>query len=377
MQKKLIALAITAAISAPAFADTTVYGLIDAGFGSVTNTPTKAGGANGVKTGESGIAFSQNQTSKVGVKSTEDLSNGMKATYLLEIGLSSNPASDAQFGKGSIGSSHSGFTPNATIGPDRFMAVDLNLGEGTDLWAGKVSSPLRGIVYGNDAMYGANLVGNLVTMDSSLTARAVAAAAVHNFGSVTASLAFLDDTVTTDGSADQKFGNGFEATAVYNQDALSVSAGYRDLKLATNAVALVTAVPGNAGTAAAAATDIDNKVMILAANYNFGVAKVYGQYASVQQNDSVANSTDKKTYETVGVNMPFTPVLAGYVQLGTGKHDTGTDSPKLSAYALGVKYDMSKSTWAYAHVGSAKQDNIALVAGSKVDQYALGLVHSF
>ncbi|MGA7596167.1 MAG: porin [Gallionella sp.] len=362
MQKKLIALAIASVISAPAFADTQVYGLIDAGFGSVTNTPTAAGGASGTKTGESGIAFSQNQTSKVGVKSTEDLSNGMKASYILEMGLSSNPASDAQFGKTSIGATHNGFTPNATIGPDRILAVDLNLGEGTDLIAGKVSSPLRGIVYGNDAMYGANLVGNLVTMDGSLTARAVAAAAVHNFGAVTASLAFLDDTVTTDGAADQKYGNGYEATAVYNQDALSVSAGYRDLKLATNGA------PG---------TDIDNKVTILAANYNFGVAKVYGQYATVQQDDAIAATTDKKTYETFGVNMPFTPVFAGYVELGTGKHDTGTDSPKLSAYAVGVKYDMSKATWAYAHVGSAKQDNTALVAGSKVDQYAFGLVHSF
>ncbi len=129
---------------------------------------------------------------------------------------------------------HSGFTPNTSIGPDRIMALDLNLGQGTDLIAGRVSSPLRNIVYGNDAQYGANLVGNLVTMDSSLTARAVALAAVHNFGAITGSLALLDNTTTADGTPDVKYGNGFEATGVYSQDALSVSLGYRSTEATAN-----------------------------------------------------------------------------------------------------------------------------------------------
>ena len=221
MQKKLIALAITAAFaSAPAFADTSVYGLIDSGFGTVSNTDNTVAGA-GKKTGQSGVSFSANHTSKVGVKSTEDMGNGMKATFQLEMGLSSNPASEANFGTAGIktgASANSGFQPNATISPDRIMAVDLNLGQGTDLIAGRVSSPLRGIVYGNDAQYGANLVGNLVTMDATLTARAVALAAVHNFGVVTGSLAVLDNTTTADGTPDVKNGNGFEATGVYSQD---------------------------------------------------------------------------------------------------------------------------------------------------------------
>jgi predicted porin len=362
MQKKLIALAITAAFaSAPAFADTSVYGLLDTGFGSVSNT-NNVGNA-GTKTGESGVAFSQNQTSKVGVKSSEDLGNGMSITYLLEMGLSSNPAADADFGhpvvgdNGAAGNLHSGFATNTSIGPDRVLALDLNLGQGTDLIAGKVSSPLRGIVYGNDAQYGSNLIGNLVTMDGSLTARAVALAAVHNFGVVTGSLAVLDNTVTADGAPDAKTGNGFEATAVYKQQALSVSFGYRNTKSSA-------AVP-------AAGTDVTTKDTILAANYDFGVAKLYGQFAQVKADDAFTNGSDKKTYETGGVNVPFTSTLAGYVEMSVGKHET-TVSNNYSAYGVGVKYDMSKATWAYAHVGSAKEDTV-----SKVDQMAIGLVHSF
>jgi predicted porin len=356
MQKKLIALAITAAFaSAPAFADTNVYGLIDAGFGSVTNTNQATGG---IKTGQSGVDFSANQTSRVGVKSSEDLGNGMKAIYQLEMGLSSNPASEANFGVAGIkngASANTGFQPNATISPDRILTAGLDFGQGTSVTIGKMSSPLRGIVYGNDAMYGSNLVGNLVTMDASLTARSIQAMAAQNFGAVTATLGLLDNTTTADNTTDVKHGNGFEATAVYKQDALSVSGGYRSTK--DNS-----AVPTN---------EITTKDMILAANFDFGVAKLYGQFAQVKVDQQVGGS-DKKTYETAGVNVPFTPTLAGYVELGTGKHDNGTTSPKYSAYNVGAKYDMSKATWAYASVGSAKEDKV-----SKVEELAIGLVHSF
>ena len=341
MQKKLIALAIASVISAPAFADTSVYGLADVGFGSKAVTPA----ATGVKTTDSGVLFGQDQTSKFGIKSSEDLGNGMKAMYQVEIGLGN------------------GFTPSSNLNVDRVLTAGINFGQGTTLVGGKLSSPLRGIVYGNDAMYGANFIGNLVTMDSSLTARAVAIAAIHNFGSVTGSFAVLDHTTAIDGVADNKAGNGFEATAVYKQDALSVSGGYRNTQ-------------ATVATAATPSSDIKTTDLIIAANYDFGVAKVYGQFAQVKADQSVAPvSTDKKTYETFGANVPFTPMLAGYVELGTGKHDTGAaTSPKYSAYAVGLHYALSKGTFAYAHVGSYKEDTLV---NTKMDQYGIGLVHSF
>lgn len=384
MQKKIIALAIAAAFSAPAFADTTVYGIVDVGFGSVSNSPTAAGGASGVKTGESGTAFSQNQTSRVGVKATEDVGNGMKASYQLEMGLSSNPASTANFGSGAIGTANNGFTTNTTIGPDRVLAATLDLGQGTTIIGGKISSPLRNIAYGNDAQYGSNLIGNLVTMDSVLTARATTLAVAQNFGSVVATAALLDNTITKDGVADVKTGNGYELSAVFGEGPLSVSGAYRSTKTAVNAAAAVAPVAGNVGSAAVNASDATTKAFIVAANYNFGMAKVYGQYATVQVDESLVTATTvgKKTYETLGVNVPFTSTFAGYVEASFGKNDqhangAATDSRNYSAYGVGVRYDLSKATWLYAHVGSAKLDNTTLSAGSKVDQVALGLVKSF
>ena len=333
MQKKLIALAITAAFSAPAFADTSVYGLVDSGFGSkaVTNEVTT------IKTTDSGILYSQDQTTRVGVKNSEDLGNGMKALFQLEMGLST------------------GFGIQPSLSADRFLTGGLDLGQGTTVTIGKMGTPLRGIAYGNDAMYGANFVGNLITADASLTSRQVAALVAHNFGAITGTIAFMDSTRQVTNAADVKTGNGFEATAVYKQDALSVSGGYRNTKTNTNAN-----------------NEITTKDLILAANYDFGVAKLYGQFANVTA-DNQAGTSDKKTYETVGVNMPFTSTLAGYVELGNGKHDTGAaTSPKYSAAAVGVHYDLSKATFAYVHVGTSKEDTV-----TKTDQYGIGLVHSF
>ncbi len=359
MHKKLIALAIAAAFSAPAFADTVTaaYGTVDVGYGSVSNTDA------GNKTGESGTAFSQNQTSRVGIKSTEDLGNGMKASYQLEMGLSSNPASDANFGAAGIKAGHVGFTPNLAIGPDRVLTVGLDLGQGTTLTAGKMSSPLRGIAYGYDAQYGSNLIGNLVTMDPSTTARTTAILAAQNFGAVTATLGLLSNTTTADGNVDNKNGNGFEATATFKQDALAVSGGYRSLKKVTGG--------------ATATSDATNKVLILAASFDLGMAKLYGQFAQVKDEDTVLVTTNKNTYESFGVNVPVTSEFAAYLELSMGKTDNGTVAPKLSALGVGAKYDLGKHTYAYGHYGTAKVEAIGASTENKVNQIAFGMVHSF
>jgi len=377
MQKKLIALAITAAFaSAPAFADTSVYGVVDSGFGTVSNTVTQTNGTSS-KTGLQAINFSQLWTTRFGIKSSEDLGNGKKLTAVVETNIAAtNPMSDSQWGKIVDGShatpvvvGNASTASTATTLGDRVLDLALDLGQGTTILVGKMSSPLRNISYGYDAFYGSNLVGNLVTMDPSLTARAVAAGVAQNFGAVTATLAALDNTTTADGSPDNKHGNGFEATATFKQDALAVSGGYRSTKVGST-------------------TEVTTKDLILGASFDFGMAKLYGQFANVKV-DSSASATaldsGKRTYETLGVNVPFTSTLAGYVQTSFGKNEmvtlagTAADKRNTSAYAVGVKYDLSKNTSAYADVGSAKLDagTVSGAIGSKVDQVAVGLVHSF
>lgn len=78
MQKKIIALAVAAAFSAPAFAETTVYGIVDAAVANISAT-----GAKSYMTVVSGGL----STSRLGFKHSEGLDNGMTAVAVLEYKL--------------------------------------------------------------------------------------------------------------------------------------------------------------------------------------------------------------------------------------------------------------------------------------------------
>jgi len=344
MQKKLIALAITAAFaSAPAFADVTVYGKLDAGLGNMShNTIAQTTGVDGPKNSTTAIAFSQFYSSRFGVKGTENLGNGMSVTALVETGIG---------GVTTLGS--------------REENLALALGEGTTIKGGFGTTTLRNIAYGYDAIYGSNLIGNLLNdtknpngLSSELTKRSTYVEAGHKFGAVTATADVMVNNTSVDGAVrDTKVGSGFELGAVYNQDALSVGGAYRNTKDSSTF------------------TDLTNKAFILGASYDFGVAMVKAQYANVTVDNNIASTSVKNNGESIGVDVPFTSALTGFAQASFAK-DTTTDQ-KSTGYAVGAKYDMSKNTFAYADIGGTKLDSNANGAGLKVTQYTIGMVQSF
>jgi len=346
MQKKLIALAITAAFaSAPAFADVTVYGKLDAGLGNMSTNSISTAGADGPKTSTTAIQFSQFYSSRIGVKGTENLGNGMSVTSLVETGIST--------GVTSVG--------------DREMNLALGLGEGTTIKGGYGTTTLRNIAYGYDAIYGSNLIGNLLNdtkhkngLSSELTKRSVYVEAGHKFGAVTATADVMVNNTSIDNvTPDTKTGTGFELGAVYNQDALSVAGAYRNTKDSTPVTP----------------SDKTNKAFILGASYDFGVAMVKAQYANVTVDDNLASTSVKNNGESIGVDVPFTSAVTGFAQASFAK-DTTTDQ-KSTGYAVGVKYDMSKNTFAYADIGGTKFDGNVNAAGNKASQYTIGMVQSF
>ncbi len=97
MQKKIIALAIASALTAPAaFADTsnvTVYGLLNADFESVKSSDVGAGVSNSLN------RVSTN-ASRFGIKGTEDLGEGLKAIYQFEAQVDLNGNGGNGFGNG-------------------------------------------------------------------------------------------------------------------------------------------------------------------------------------------------------------------------------------------------------------------------------------
>lgn len=117
MQKKFIALAIAAAISAPAFADVNIvtndgetlslYGVLDGAYGNIQHSvsaspnfpfsvnpynaqsvsPKFAGAASAAPGSVTGLFNGGVSDSRIGVKGSEDLGDGMKAFFVLETGF--------------------------------------------------------------------------------------------------------------------------------------------------------------------------------------------------------------------------------------------------------------------------------------------------
>lgn len=79
VQQKIIALAVAAAVSAPAFADATVYGLANVSFDNVHTSSVAAPAINA--SGGNGVV---SNASRLGFKGTEELGNGLSALYQIE-----------------------------------------------------------------------------------------------------------------------------------------------------------------------------------------------------------------------------------------------------------------------------------------------------
>jgi predicted porin len=117
------------------------------------------------------------------------------------------------------------------------------------------------------------------------------------------------------------------------------------------------------GANSAAAPRADNRLR-LSGNYNLGVATVGLGY---QQSKNSASVKDKQWI--LGVAAPFGPVTVG-ANITNRKVDTGL---KVTAYDMGVKYDLSKRTYVLAAYQS--EDSNALV--NNKTQFRLQLSHAF
>lgn len=110
MQKKLIALAVAAAFSAPAFAENanvTIYGKIDVDFESVKTSNPNGSSANVVpatvtaaSTNPDSLTRVATNASRFGVKGSEDLGGGLAAVYQFEVQMDANGNSGNGLGNG-------------------------------------------------------------------------------------------------------------------------------------------------------------------------------------------------------------------------------------------------------------------------------------
>lgn len=392
MQKKLIALAIAAAASGAAFAQTNVqiYGIADVGYVGIDRDHFKF---------QHNINSGVLSTSRIGFKGAEDLGNGLKAIFTLEYGL----LLDQNEGIG------------AGTAEARQQFVGLTGGFGTVV-AGRLQTAgldytVAGSALGGSPAIGAvNLVGagSFPLLNSGSRADNAVAYISPSFGGVT--VAFNHARLTERAAVlDRGAGNaaanaGTDRADSYanliavNYDGGPLTAGVVVSKANNNNFLLGETGAPTAGNAALNAWGGANRKngnvteWGVRAGYDFGVAKIQAayQHAKVEDGyDYVTNTSDgnlKNKRWVISATVPVTAKIAVIAEYAQAKLDQGPNvsDNKDKAYTVAATYSLSKRTTAYAAFAHQNFNNkefngTAGTTNGRLDTnyYGAGIRHAF
>lgn len=347
MQKKLIALAVAGLVSAPAFAQSNVqiYGIVDVGFqhtsGSDTNTLRS----------RSGIDSGMQSGSRIGFRGTEDLGNGLKASFVLEqgLGVDTGALQSTGYHRQSFLALSGNF---GTVAAGRQYTPQFNL-------LGKVdpfeTGTIGDINYGRGVYFnGAFAAPTTIRLDNLL------AYVSPDFGGFSVVAGYTrngigDEAATPKGtkSGDAKI---WAINPNYSNGPLFVGLNYHQVKID--------------------AADYKDKVWDLGAAYDFGVVRVSAVYGQIK--NEVGNADTKVKQWLVGASVPVGQagkVLVSYAR-NTVDLDGGAPDEKAKKWAVGYTHDLSKRTNVYAAYAKISTNDAAegnFSVRSTADDYTKGL----
>lgn len=383
MKKSLLALAVLGAFAGAAQAQSsvTIYGIVDTGVTYTSKAVTPAGGVN------TGSKFAVNsgviQGSRIGFKGVEDLGGGLSALFNLEVGFKND----------------SGALDDAKVSNDLFRrksVVGLAGGFGTVLlgrqtdYSDTISAYTAVNDFGGVTQYSGSALNRL---QGTRTQNSVSYT-TNNLGGFTGNLIYGFGEVAGKTSAGQAFGLagkydngplGLGINYYQSKKGGNSSTGGADTGLYASPAAGVTAgtVPAGVGSAG---NDGDTafKVLNLVASYQFGPARVYGNWSRVKQdlqknqaggttagtgatystglttanrltNATLANSNKADMFElgTAYALSPSLKLLAA-VEYTTASFDGLNGKGKITQYNLGADYWLSKRTDLYAFVSNMR-----------------------
>ncbi|MDD4913230.1 MAG: porin [Sideroxydans sp.] len=318
MQKKIIALAVAAAFSTPAFADVGFYGIVDAAVAAIS-----ASGQKSDLLATSGAA----SQSRIGVKATEDIGNGLTAVAVLEYGLDAQTSTGLSAATarqqmlavaGDFGTVATGYLQTAAY--DFLAKYDPIYGSGSSAH----SIVAKGHLVGNGGQRAQRAIAYLSPNINGMTFAVNYATALAGLGNLT-----VDSAATT----------GLKSTAVllsanYAVDALSVGAVY--------------AKTGNDNTTGTAANIATTSEFAIGGSYDLGVAKLMGTYQSSKSTNLAKNDL---VYSLAAVMPVSTGAFA--VMYGANKNQEAS-SGSASAITAGYLHTFTKSTTGYVVVSSVK-----------------------
>ena len=365
MKKNLIALAVLAASGVvSAQSNVTLYGLIDAYVGNQKinglsqtgiNLANPAGGSGG------GI-----QTSRFGLKGSEDLGSGLKANFVLEAGF--DPSTGAANGYSNPFTPGVAASQNQTAIFGRQSWVGLSSGFG-EVKLGKMWTPFD-MVKGSGA----------AAFDANIFAPAANVWASNNYNDRPGNSIYYGTP---------SFG-GFSAAAMYSfgeNKTLTNSAGRiagMNVAYAGGPVAAAVSYQTEKATGSSVAT----KYTQVNGSYDFGVVKLLGAFGRVKDGfnpsyGATALGTGiavaKSTEYQIGVDFPvgnaFT-LSGGYARSKDTQFAGGPDITRKGFGVAGL-YALSKRTNLYVGAQDAKQNAFTGFGENKIRVYATGVRHTF
>lgn len=339
MKKSLLALAVLGAFAGGAVAQTnvTLYGIADAGIGmSDTNAP----GTDSIVTVFSGVQ----STSRFGVRGTEDLGGGLKATFNIETGVNFDTgAADATF-----------WQRRAVVGLASTWG-EIRLGRDyTPGFSAAGTTDIMGYgLFGNWLTYTAQAAGS----NLGITTRA--SNGLHytgTFGGITVRAMYATGEDVTGNNVGDMYG----LSGVYAAGPLTVQ-GY--FQSTDNGV-------GN------------DDQWGLGAQYRMGMFRVAANYGMADRNDGV----EHEGYAIgVGVKLGAGEVILNYLHQEVNLAGT----PEADTVGLAYVHPLSKRTNLYATYGKTNnkngaafnlnysQSSVSGAGGGDPQAFAVGIRHMF
>jgi len=351
MKKTLVAVAAMAAVTG-AMADATIYGNIDQAY--IKSTTTVAGKQTASSTG---MGSYQMGGSQIGFKGEEDLGSGLKASFLHEMGVTTEQDTSPGFQNAAA---QTFTTRQAYVGLSGGFGA-LRIGKQySAAFINLIGSDPFGATGGSGAVYVGNLlIGNQGTgIDNPL----------RQDKAIRYDLPTLVPGVTigvTKVLAGANSANGAPKTADSTGYALLYTSGPLNAGYTSDSIKAQN-IAGAGVTAAASST---TKLTTFAAQYDLGMAKVTYSDGKIMNNGRGVKSS------MTGISVPMGAATL-MLTSSTGKANTAGGDTKLKGMQYGGNYAMSKRTVAYLHINNSTATTAASVA-TKVNGYGLGIHHSF
>ncbi len=407
MNKKLMALAVAGALTAPAaaLAQVQIYGRANVGIDTYSATGATAGSAADFKSRQRVF----DSGSRLGFRGTEDLGGGLKAVYVIESGVNIDTGNQG----GQAGATCGTATCNASTGflasRDSYAGLEGN-------W-GRVTFGRQSIFWGSGviAQSGTNYINVDVATTGALGRVVGPTARTNNV------LAYNSPTI-----------NGFNWTASYapNSEATGVNAdtSAKIWGLTGRYFGIVNAQVDyavNQGASGAATGTAKNSGLKVGVGYPYAPGAQIAVILISEKNDNIAQCApvvaltpcvagvgvpgfaaagDSVKAKGVFVNWEHTfgtfQALAefGKIQKATGCSGTGCDSTGATGIMVAGRYLMSKRTALYASINKIRNDNNATFdasgggissasasggflpagsAGADPQVVAVGVIHNF